>query len=61
MMKIRIGRWIIVVTLLVAMLLVAGCQSAGDQPDSNGQGAESAEVNTDSGNDADEGSGNRQK
>jgi hypothetical protein len=55
MMNKRIGQWILVVSLLFAMLLVTGCQSAGDQPDSNGTGAESPGVSNDSTNTAEDG------
>ncbi len=56
MKKERIGQWIFVLSLLFAILLITGCQSAGDQPDSNGTGAESPEVSNESTTDTEEGS-----
>ena len=52
----RICQWIFVLSLLFSILLITGCQSAGDQPDSNGTGAESPEVSNDSTTDTEEGS-----
>lgn len=57
MMTKRIGRSVFVVCLIFALLLIVGCQSAGDQPDAKGQGVETADVNKESGNDADDGPG----
>jgi hypothetical protein len=57
MIKKRIGQWILVVSLLFAMLLVTGCQSSGDQPGSNGKVSESSGVNDNSTTDAEEGTG----
>ncbi len=39
MNKKRVGQWIIVVSLLSAMLLISACQSSGDQDGSSGQGS----------------------
>jgi len=54
MMKKRIGQMILVVCLVLAMLLVTGCQSSGNQPESNDQGSESTDMNNDSTTDTEE-------
>lgn len=57
MKKKRIGQWILVVSLLFAMLLVTGCQSSGSLPVSNDQGSDSPGMNNGSENGTDEGTG----
>ena len=57
MKKKRNGQWILVVSLLFAMILVAGCQSLGNQPDSNVQESESPGMENDSEDGTEEGIG----
>ena len=45
MNRTRIGQWILIVSLLFAMVLVAGCQSSGDQPASSSQVSEATDMN----------------
>lgn len=54
MEKKRNGQWILVVCLLLAMVLVAGCQSSGDQPTSISQVSESTDMNNSSTSDSGE-------
>ncbi len=51
----RIGQWILVVSLLFAMVLITGCQSSGDQPASSSQVSESTDMNNSSTSDSGEG------
>ena len=51
----RIGQWILVVSLLFAMVLITGCQSSGDQPASSSQVSESTDMNNSSTSDSVEG------
>ena len=57
MKKNRIGQWIVVASLLFAMLWITACQSSADQPGANGQDSGSPAANSSSSGDATEGSG----
>ncbi|HDD61183.1 MAG TPA: hypothetical protein ENF22_01475 [Chloroflexi bacterium] len=51
----RIGQWILVVSLLFAMVLISGCQSSGEQPEPGSQVSESTDMNNNSTSDSGEG------
>ncbi len=57
MKKKRIGEWILVISLLFAILLVAGCQPSTDQPGSNEKESEPSAVNDNSPTDTEVGAG----
>lgn len=54
MKKNRNGQWILVVCLVLAIMLVTGCQSSGNQLEPNDQGSESSDMINDSTTDTEE-------